>query len=172
MLGRGHETPFSELFAPGGLGVGTICQSVPFQRSATVAEVPSKAVVARPTAMHEFADEQSTASKLVLNAPSTFGVGGTVQAADATEGVSNSAAVASKIRRADRSDICPAEATPGVWAGQAPPAPSRALDVSWRIAEDGHPVMARRCEHPRLFSRIASAVFRAGGGPSGALPFP
>ena len=38
-FGRGHETPFSEVgvVALGVSGVGTICQLVPFQRSATVA---------------------------------------------------------------------------------------------------------------------------------------
>ena len=37
-FGRGHETPFSEVgvVALGVSGVGTICQLVPFQRSATV----------------------------------------------------------------------------------------------------------------------------------------
>lgn len=106
MLGQGQETPFRELKVElGGLGVGTICQLVPSQRSATVAEVPAPRFVARPTAIHEFADEQSTASKLVLGAPSTFGVGGTVQAADAAEGVSNSAATTIKTRRDGRSDI-------------------------------------------------------------------
>ena len=56
--------------------------------------------------MHEFADEQSTALRYV-SAPATFGVGDTVHAADAAEGVTNSAAVATKTRRTDRSDICP-----------------------------------------------------------------
>ena len=50
----------------------------------------------QPTAMHEFADEQSTPNRLVRAA--TFGVGVTVQAADATEGASNSAAVATRRR--------------------------------------------------------------------------
>ena len=51
--------------------------------------------------MHELADEQSTALRYVSSAPATFGVGGTVQAADAAEGVSSSAAVANKTRRTD-----------------------------------------------------------------------
>ena len=108
MLGQGQETPFRELKVElGGLGVGTICQLVPSQRSATVAEVTAGGFpkVAWPTAIQEFADEQSTASKLVLGAPSTFGVGGTVQAADAAEGVSNSAVTTIKTRRDGRSDI-------------------------------------------------------------------
>src|SRR6187397_3748824 len=54
--------------------------------------------------MHEFADEQSTALRYV-SAPATFGVGDTVHAADAAEGVSSSAAVANKTRRIDRSGI-------------------------------------------------------------------
>ena len=58
-----------------------------------------------PTAMHEFADEQSTAWRLLSKAPSTLGVGGTVHAADATEGASASVAVASQTRRNGRSDI-------------------------------------------------------------------
>ena len=64
--GLGHDTPFSELkVAPGGLGVGTICQLSPSQRSATVVEMsgpkgPWRTSVS-PTAMHESADEQSTA---------------------------------------------------------------------------------------------------------------
>jgi hypothetical protein len=104
----GHETPFSELkVVPGGLGVGTICQLAPSQRSASgppVGGVEMK-ITGAPTAMHELADEQSTAFSVVNEAPSTFGVGVTVQAADATEGVSNSAAVANKTRRNGRSDI-------------------------------------------------------------------
>jgi hypothetical protein len=48
--------------------------------------------------MHEFADEQSTALRLVLTGSTTFDVGVTVHAADATEGVSSSAAVAKKTR--------------------------------------------------------------------------
>jgi hypothetical protein len=36
-FGRGQETPLSELL-PGGFGVGTICQLVPFQRSASVVD--------------------------------------------------------------------------------------------------------------------------------------
>ena len=35
-FGRGHETPFSEVVVGLGSGVGTICQLVPSQRSATV----------------------------------------------------------------------------------------------------------------------------------------
>jgi hypothetical protein len=99
-FGHGQETPFSELkVEPGGLGVDTICQLLPSQRSATVAAVPPGALkVACPTAMHESADAQSTALRLVELAPSTFGVGGTVHAADAAEGVSSSAAIASKTR--------------------------------------------------------------------------
>jgi hypothetical protein len=56
--------------------------------------------------MHELADEQATPDRKVLG-PWAFGVGVTVQAADAAEGVSSSAAVANKTRRTDRSDICP-----------------------------------------------------------------
>jgi hypothetical protein len=146
------------------LGDGTICQPVPSQRSATVVEVNTlNAGVnsALPTAMHELADEQSTPLRFVKSAPATFGVGGTVQAADATEGVSSSAAIANKTSRNDRSDICPTEATPLVSTGQAPPVPSRALDVSWRIAEDGHPLTPRRCEDPleRRFGREAAIRF-------------
>jgi hypothetical protein len=48
--------------------------------------------------MHEFADEQSTALSLVPLAPGAFGVGGTVQAADAMEGASSSKAVATRRR--------------------------------------------------------------------------
>ena len=59
-----------------------------------------------PTAMHEFAEVQSTALRMVF-APATFGVGGTLHAAEAAEGVSNKAAVANKTRRTDRSDIRP-----------------------------------------------------------------
>jgi hypothetical protein len=142
-LGRGHEMPFSELkVAPGGLGDGTICQLVPFQRSTAVAErrgslIPVR-VTALPTAMHEFADEHATALRLVSSAPATFGVAGTVQAADATEGANSRATLATKTRRTGRSAISPTEATPLVNPGQAHSALS-ALDVSWRIAEDGDP---------------------------------
>jgi len=106
-FGHGQATPFSELkVEPGGLGLVTIRQLVPSQRSASVAAVPPGALkVAFPTAMHEFADEQSTALRFVELAPSIFGVGGTVHAADAPEGVSSNAAVAIKTRRTDRSDI-------------------------------------------------------------------
>jgi hypothetical protein len=100
-----------------------------------------------PTAMHAFADEQSTAFRFVPVAPSAFGVGGTVQAADAAEGASSNAAVATKTRRDGRNDICTATLRPGhalVKRHQRP----LALDVSKRIAEDGHPVTARRCEVP------------------------
>jgi hypothetical protein len=147
---RGHETPFSEVkVEPGGLGVGTICQLAPSQRSATVtsdSDCPPREV-AWPTAMHEFADEQSTALRLVLDASATFGVGGTVQAANAAAGVSNSAAVANKTKRSDRSDISPSTYASGL-GGSTPLAPFRALDVCERIAEDGHPVTARRCDDP------------------------
>jgi hypothetical protein len=148
-FGCGHETPFSVLkVAPGGLGVGTICQLAPSQCSATVAEgvgsLKPAGNSAFPTAMHEFAAVQSTALRLVSFAPGTFGVGGTVHAAEAAQGVSSNAAVAIKTRRTGRSDIC-CQPTPPVWAGQAPPTPFRALDVCKRIAEDdGHPVTARR----------------------------
>jgi hypothetical protein len=56
--------------------------------------------------MHERADEQSTASRLAKRAPSTLGVGGRVQAADAAEGASKSVAVANKASRNDRSNTC------------------------------------------------------------------
>jgi hypothetical protein len=110
MFGHGQETPFSELkVVPGGLGVGTICQLAPSQRSASGPPVGGDVVriSGAPTAMHELADEQSTALSVVNEAPSTFGVGVTVQAADATEGVSNSVAAANKTKRTDRSDIRP-----------------------------------------------------------------
>ncbi len=58
-------------------------------------------------AMHELADEQSTALRLVESAPVTFAVGEMVQAADATEGANSRAAVATKTSRTDLSDICP-----------------------------------------------------------------
>jgi hypothetical protein len=145
-LGCGHEMPNND---PDVLGVGMICQPVPSQRSTMGAA--SKGLkcpkAASPTAMHEFADEQSTPNRLVRAA--TFSVGVTVHAADAGEGARSIAAAAKKTRQDARSDICPTEATPLVSTGQTPPAPSRALDVSWRIAEDGHPVTARRCKDPR-----------------------
>jgi hypothetical protein len=56
--------------------------------------------------MHEFADEQSTPFRLVAFAPGTFGVGGTVQAAEAADGASSSAAVATRDRRTGRSGKC------------------------------------------------------------------
>jgi hypothetical protein len=159
-FGSGHETPFSELkVVPGGLGVGTICQLAPSQRSASgppVGGVEMK-IAGTPTAMHELADEQSTAFSVVNEAPSTFGVGVTVQAADATEGVSNSAAVANKTRRTDRSDIRPLKLR--LRSGRVNPTSAlRALHVSWLIAEDGHPVTARRCKVPRkrCFGREAA----------------
>ena len=103
-FGRGHETPFSELGGRERVGVGTICQLVPSQRS-TVAYVSragapqgTREDLVEPTAMHEFADEQSTALSQVPLGPGTFGVGGTVQAADAVEGASSSAAVATRRR--------------------------------------------------------------------------
>ena len=75
--------------------------------------IPAWVDSASPTAMHEFADEQSTALKFVSAAPSTFGVGGTVHAADAADGARSSAAVANKTRRDSRSDICTATLRPG-----------------------------------------------------------
>ena len=82
--------PCSELeLASGGLGLGTICQLVPSQRSATVVDLNTLNAgvnVALPTAMHELADEQSTALRKVSSAPATFGVGVTVQAAEASGG--------------------------------------------------------------------------------------
>jgi hypothetical protein len=82
------------------------CQLVPSQCSIMGASgrgVPEP-VSTTPTAKHEFADEQSTPSRLFVGPPMT-GVGVTVQAAEAAEGASSSAAVANKARRADRSDI-------------------------------------------------------------------
>ena len=76
-----------------------ICQLVPSQCSTMGASgrgVPEP-VSTTPTAKHEFADEQSTPSKLFVG-PEMTGVGVTVQAADATDGVSSSAAVANKTR--------------------------------------------------------------------------
>jgi hypothetical protein len=46
--------------------------------------------------MHEFAEVQSTAFSVAKVDPCGFGVGGTVQAADAPEGASNRATVATK----------------------------------------------------------------------------
>jgi hypothetical protein len=93
---------------------------------------------ASPTAMHEFADEQSTALKFVFDAPSTFGVGGTVHAADAADGARSIAAVANKTRRDGRGDICTATLR-RAHALVKPQLRPLALDVSKRIAEDGHP---------------------------------
>jgi len=83
---------------PDVVGVGMICQLVPSQRSTTGAATKGLMCpkAASPTAMHEFADEQSTPDRIV-RAP-TLGVGVTLQAPDATEGVSSSAAVAKKTR--------------------------------------------------------------------------
>ena len=55
---RGHEMPCS----PNESGVGISCQLMPFQCSTMGAESKGPAVpeVRSPTAMHEFADEQST----------------------------------------------------------------------------------------------------------------
>ena len=53
-------------------------------------------VVLFPTATQELADAQSTASRLLVEAPATFGVGGTVHTADAAEGASSIAAAARK----------------------------------------------------------------------------
>jgi hypothetical protein len=109
--------------------------------------------------MHEFADEQATALKFVFNAPSTFGVGGTVHAADAADGARSSAAVANKTRRDGRSDICTATLRPDHALVKCHTAP-RALDVRKRIAEDGHPVTARRSEDPLkapLWTRSSAA---------------
>ncbi len=108
-FGRGHDTPFSELkVAPGGLGVATILQLVPFQCSASVALPVPGPVVLEPTAMQDVADEQSTANRLLVEAPSTFGVGGTVHAADAADGARSIAAIANKTRLDGRRDICTA----------------------------------------------------------------
>ena len=62
---RGHEMPCSD---PDGLGVGTICQLVPSQRSTTgtAAPGPAEPSFSSPTAMHEFADEQSTPSRIFV----------------------------------------------------------------------------------------------------------
>jgi hypothetical protein len=109
--------------------------------------------------MHEFADEQATALKFVFNAPSTFGVGGTVHAADAADGARSSAAVANKTRRDGRSGICTATLRPDHALVKCHTAP-RALDVRKRIAEDGHPVTARRSEDPLkapLWTRSSAA---------------
>ena len=105
-------------------------------------------MIVPPTAMHEFAEVQSTALRLVSLAPATFGVGDTVHAAEAAEGVSNKAVVANRTRRTDRSDICPSTYASGQGGSSAASALS-ALDVSNRIAEDGHLGTARRCEDPR-----------------------
>jgi hypothetical protein len=48
--------------------------------------------------MHEFAEVQSTALSPAMVDPCGFGVGGTVQAAEAAEGVSNRAAVTTMTR--------------------------------------------------------------------------
>src|SRR6187397_1426476 len=106
--------PFSETgVALNGSGVGTICQLVPSQRSAAVEYVtvpgPPRAPVktsAEPTARHDLADEQSTALSLVPVAPGAFGVGGTVQAADATEGASSSPTAATRERTNGRGGSC------------------------------------------------------------------
>jgi len=121
---HGQETPESMLkFAPEGFGVGISCQLVPSQRSATVVTIGRDLnpvwVTALPTAMHEVAEVQSTPLRLVSFAPGTFGVGGTVHAAVATEGVSNNAAVAIKTRRTDRSDICPPTYASGLGGSSA-----------------------------------------------------
>jgi hypothetical protein len=92
-LGCGHEMPFSD---PKLLRV-VICQLVPSQRSATGRKLrgfsdPSSTT---PTAMHEFADEQSTPDRLFAG-PEMVGVGVTVHAADAAEGANSSAAIATR----------------------------------------------------------------------------
>ena len=99
---RGHEMPFND---PIGWGVGMSCQLVPSQCSTM--GVPAKWVSAEPTAMHDFADEQSTPFRTFTVAEMFgVGVGVTVQAADAAVGVSSKAAVASNTRRTELSGIC------------------------------------------------------------------
>jgi hypothetical protein len=66
---------------PAGFGVGVTVQLVPSQCSASVErELP---LTAWPTATQSLADVQSTAESVLRLAPSTFGVDGTVQAAEA-----------------------------------------------------------------------------------------
>jgi hypothetical protein len=94
-VGQGHETPFRCPYPGlGRLGVGMTSQLVPSHRSAS--GYPS----AEPTAMHESADAQSTPSSSLAFCP-TLGVGGTLHPADAAEGASSSAAVASPTKRTD-----------------------------------------------------------------------
>src|SRR6185503_6357311 len=91
-------------------GVGTSCQLVPSQRSATVAEgvgsLKPAGNSAFPTAMHEFPAVQSTALRLVSFAPMTFGVGVTVHAADAAECASIYPRAATSERTNGRSGNC------------------------------------------------------------------
>jgi hypothetical protein len=102
---HGQETPLSAVtLAASGLGV--ICQPAPSQRSANPALLGGVKALPTPTAMHESADEQSTALRSVNEAPDTFGVGVTVQAADAVEGASSSARVATRERTNGRGGKC------------------------------------------------------------------
>ena len=92
------------------LGVGMICQLVPSQCSIMGASgrgFPDP-VSTKPTAKHEFADEQSTPNRLFAGPPMT-GVGVTVQAAEATEGASSSATVATRQRKSRGSRCLTAE---------------------------------------------------------------
>ena len=74
-----------------------ICQLVPSQCSimGTSARGFSDPVSTKPTAKHEFADEQSTPNR-VFAEPEMTGVGVTVHAADAAEGANSSAAIATR----------------------------------------------------------------------------
>jgi hypothetical protein len=99
---RGQETPLRPITLEVWVG-GTICQLAPSQRSATGPLAAGGKALAAPTAMHESADEQSTAVSVVSHAPAAFGVGVTVQAADAVEGATSSTTVTKKSRQNDRS---------------------------------------------------------------------
>jgi hypothetical protein len=74
-----------------------ICQLVPSQCSIMGASLRgfSVPVSTKPTAKHEFADEQSTPNRVFVG-PEMIGVGVTVHAAEAAEGANRSAAIATR----------------------------------------------------------------------------
>src|SRR5690349_15258685 len=75
----GHATATSLLDEhPVGLGVGWICQSLPFQRSASVSCAPDLTRNC-PTPVHAELDEQETPFRALAAAPGGFGVDWTVQ---------------------------------------------------------------------------------------------
>ena len=103
---EGGRRPATPRRAPGSARSASSCRPSARPRASQDWRLTASRNSAKPTAMHEFADEQSTALQVASPRHRRTVSASTVHAADAAEGVTDSAAVASKIRRTDRSDIC------------------------------------------------------------------